>query len=61
MPTANTSFIFRRTANSPHLGGVQVAFADGSVHFVEIETLPEKLRGLSTIAGEDASFFEYTD
>ena len=37
-----------------HQGGVQILFADGSVQFVGQETLPEQLRGLSTVAGEDA-------
>ncbi|MGQ9575277.1 MAG: DUF1559 domain-containing protein [Thermoguttaceae bacterium] len=41
-------------ASSFHVGGVNVAYADGSVHFIANEISLDVFKGLATIAGSEA-------
>ena len=54
-PTATTGYItsnpYAQTFSSRHPGGVNMCFADGSVHFIKNSINPATWWGLATIAG----------
>jgi prepilin-type N-terminal cleavage/methylation domain-containing protein/prepilin-type processing-associated H-X9-DG protein len=56
--TPGNSAIYR--IGSGHPGGANIAFADGSVHFVTTSTPLDVLRALSTIAGNEVIPSDYS-
>ncbi|HKD37563.1 MAG TPA: DUF1559 domain-containing protein [Pirellulales bacterium] len=48
-----SAFLAHAAARSYHFGGVNIAMADGSIHFVENEIAVSIWRGLATMAGAE--------
>lgn len=54
-PCKNNSPYTHKAARSRHIGGVNVLFGDGSVHFIRNKIALSTWRALATINGGDAA------